>query len=155
MRTNLLILIATLTAVVTVTYAADRPRVFKHEVDAADMRKARTYVHAIVNSVLEGDFDQIRKYGEKLDELTLIKGEIDPTQYEGSERARAEQFLKNNEYYHASVKTLIKAASEYSVEETFKVAEDITRSCVACHAQFGQNRFPAFQRMSPSGNGKD
>lgn len=146
MRTNILLFMTVVLATATLTYAADSPRIFNRQVNNASMRKARTYIHMIVNHVLEGDFDGIRKYAEKLDELEMIKP-VDPTGYEGEQRARAEQFVKNNEAYHAAVKVLIEASSAYDVERTFKVAEDITRSCVACHAQFAQNKFPAFRAM--------
>lgn len=147
MRTNILILVTAVLAAASLTHAADAARLFRREVNNASMRKARTYVHAIVNSVLEGDLKKIADYGEKLDELEMIKGTVDPQQYEGEQRVLAAQFVQFNDDYHKAVKVLIDSARANDVEATFRVAEDITRSCVVCHAAFGQNKFPAFREI--------
>jgi hypothetical protein len=98
---------------------------------------------AIIPAYVAGDWHQISHIGLKMKNSYILKQSLSQSQVHALHTTLPESFLKNDQQFHYLAGMLSHAADMKKPELVGFYYAELTRSCVTCHRQFAQHRFPA------------
>ena len=107
---------------------------------------------AIIPAYASGDWHQISHIALKMKNSYILKQSLSTSQVHELHSTLHESFLKNDQKFHYLAGMLSHAADVQKPELIGFYYAELMRSCVSCHSQFAQHRFPALAPKPVTGS---
>jgi len=110
-----------------------------------EMMSLQTGMAAIIPAYVSGDWHEISHIALKMKHSYILKQALTQSQKHELHSNLPPSFLKLDQQFHYQAGMLSHAADMKKPELIGFYFSELTRSCVACHSQFAQHRFPALK----------
>ena len=108
-----------------------------------EMLSLQDGMRAIIPAYVSGDWHEISHIALKMKNSYILKQSLTRSQMHELHSTLPEDFLKQDQQFHYLAGMLSHAADMKKPELVGFYYSELTGSCVSCHSQFAQHRFPA------------
>jgi len=110
----------------------------------AEMAALQGGLTAVIPAVVAGHWDEVARIGQQMRDSYIMKQSLTEAQLEELHRALPASFLELDARFHYLAGMLSHAAEARKPELVGFYLGTLTETCVTCHAQHAQAKFPAF-----------
>jgi len=105
-------------------------------------------MQALISSIAKGEFEKTAMIGKQIQASYLLKQSLTAEQKKHLHHSLPEQFIKQDHAFHQYAGMLAHAAEMKNTEVINFYFYKMNDSCVQCHSQYAQERFPAFSTQT-------
>lgn len=96
----------------------------------------------IIDALVRGQDQQVAQYAQAIHDSFILEQEMSEADMETLVASVPQSFLEKDEAFHALSAELAVAAREGKREKQLELFNTLLTSCVDCHSQHAQDRFP-------------
>jgi hypothetical protein len=116
----------------------------------AEMAALQGGLTAVIPAVVAGHWDEVTRIGRQMRDSYIMKQSLTEAQLEELHRTLPASFLELDARFHYLAGMLSHAAEAKKPELVGFYLGTLTETCVNCHAQHAQAKFPAFSTSEAS-----
>lgn len=117
-----------------------------------EMLALRQGMQSIFSAHVAGDLEEVVEIATKMKHSYILKQQMTEDQKQELTSKLPQDFLQMDEKFHEYAGLLAHVAGEKHTELVGFYYLRLTESCVSCHSQHAQHRFPAFRQESSGTN---
>ena len=102
----------------------------------------------LMPAIASGQWDKIVEIAKKMESSYIMKQKMTKEQMQALHKSLPAAFIHLDHNFHGYAGMLAHVAEEKKSELVTFYAYKLTESCVQCHSQFAQQKFPAFAEKS-------
>lgn len=111
---------------------------------SAEMAALQGGLMAVIPAVVSGHWDEVARIGKQMRDSYIMKQSLTEAQLEELHQALPPSFLELDARFHYLAGMLSHAAEAKKPELVGFYLGTLTETCITCHAQHAQAKFPAF-----------
>lgn len=100
----------------------------------------------LVDALVRGQDERVAEYAQAIHDSFILEQEMTEADMETLLASVPQAFLEKDEAFHELSAELASAAREGKREKQLELFDAMLKSCVDCHAQHAQDRFPELVR---------